>query len=85
MVFTVYVLKSLSTGKLYTGQTEDIQRRINEHQTETGPVRYTKGRGPWELVYTEDFSDRSQAMAREKYLKTGAGRDFIKRQLFLKG
>ena len=84
MVYTVYVLRSLSTGKLYTGQTEDLQRRINEHQTGTGPVKYTKGRGPWELVYTEEFLDRAQAMAREKYLKTGAGRDFIKRLLYKK-
>jgi len=81
MVYTVYVLRSLSTGKLYTGQTENLQRRIKEHQTGTGPVKYTKGRGPWELVYTEEFPDRGQAMAREKYLKTGAGRDFIKDQL----
>ncbi|HPS26031.1 MAG TPA: GIY-YIG nuclease family protein [Bacteroidales bacterium] len=78
MAYTVYVLKSLSTGRLYTGQTEDIQRRINEHLTGTGPVRYTKGCCPWKLVYTEDYPDRAQAMAREKYLKTGSGRDFLK-------
>ncbi|HOH84052.1 MAG TPA: GIY-YIG nuclease family protein [Bacteroidales bacterium] len=85
MKYTVYVLKSLSTGKLYTGQTEDIKRRLNEHQTGTGPVRYTKGRGPWELVYTEEYDERSQAMKREKYLKTGAGRDFLHRIIQSKG
>ncbi len=78
MVYTVYVLKSLSTGKLYTGQTDDIKRRLYEHQTGTGPVRYTKGRGPWILVYSEEYPERSQAMKREKYLKTGVGRDFLR-------
>ena len=81
MAFTVYVLKSLSTGRWYTGQTEDLGRRLLEHNTGTGPGRYTLNRGPWVLIYHEEFPDRSGAMKREKYLKTGAGRDFIKRVL----
>ncbi len=81
MNYTVYVMRSLSTGKLYTGQTENIERRLKEHQTQSGPVCYTKGRGPWEMVYSEEYPERAQAMAREKYLKIGAGRDFLKRQL----
>jgi putative endonuclease len=81
MPYTVYVLRSQSTGKLYTGQTEDITRRLNEHQTGTGPVRYTKGHGPWELIYSEEYENRSEAMKREKYLKTGVGRDFLRNKL----
>jgi putative endonuclease len=77
-MYTVYVIKSHKDGRLYTGQTENLSRRLNEHNTGIGPVRYTKGKGPWELVYKEDFISRSTAMAREKYLKSGAGRDFLK-------
>jgi putative endonuclease len=75
-MFTVYVLRSKSTGKLYTGQTEDIGRRIQEHQQ--GIARYTRMRGPWELVHTEEYSTRSEAMIREKFLKSGHGREWLK-------
>jgi len=75
-----YVLRSLMDGRLYTGQTEDLERRLHEHNTGTDPVRYTKNRGPWQLVYSETFENRREAMAREKYLKTGAGRDFLKKK-----
>ena len=77
-MFYVYVLRSLSNEKLYTGQTENLERRIQEHNSGIGLVHYTKGKGPWNLVFQEKFPTRSEAMAREKYLKTGAGRDFLK-------
>jgi len=75
----VYVLRSQSSGKLYTGQTEKIERRIEEHQQ--GIARYTKGRGPWDLIYFEEYSTRADAMKREKYLKSGMGRAWLKSKL----
>jgi len=78
-MFTVYVLVSQSCGKLYIGQTEDLSRRLTEHQTDM--ARYTRGRGPWELVLTEHYPSRAQAMHREKSLKSGQGRQFIKGSL----
>ena len=65
---------------MYFGQTGDIEKRLADHnQGNTGFT--TKAGGPWKLVYKEGWETRSEAMKREKYLKTGAGRDFIKAQL----
>ena len=78
-MFFVYVLRSLSTGKSYIGQTSNLKRRLQEHQE--GIVRYTRGKGPWSLVYTEEYPTRSQAMKREKSLKSGKGREYLKEHL----
>jgi len=80
-MFYVYIIKSVKDNRWYTGQTKDLQHRLFEHNSGKGLVRYTKRKGPWELIYNEEYSTRSEAMLREKYLKTGAGRDFIKRQI----
>ena len=76
-MFTTYVIRSLSTQRLYTGSTSDIERRMRQHNSDLSIS--TKNRGPWELVHREDFPTRSEAVARERYLKTGAGRDELKR------
>jgi len=75
-VFFVYVIKSSVDGRLYKGLTSDLQKRINEHNR--GKTKTTKAFKPWELVYYEEFSTRDEARQREKYLKTGAGRRFLK-------
>ena len=81
-MFFVYVLRSQSSQRFYTGQTERPEERIQEHQD--GMSRSTKGGGPWELVHQERFATRAEAMKREKELKTGKGRDELKRILELK-
>jgi len=78
-MFTVYVLQSLTTGKLYTGQTDNFQRRLDEHNL--GFSTYTKGRGPWKCIYSEIYSTRSEAMGREKFLKSGQGREWLYKTL----
>ena len=75
-MYIVYVLHSISTGKYYTGQTNNLNRRLLEH--ESGLSRYSQGRGPWKLILTEEYGTRAEAMQREKFLKSGRGRDFIK-------
>ena len=75
-MFIVYILRSQSTGTLYTGQTSDLERRLREHQA--GDARYTLGRGPWILIHKETYPTRSEAMKREKYLKSGKGRKYLK-------
>ena len=72
-MYYVYILQSLQDKRMYTGHTENIQRRVIEHKEEKGPGIYTKNRGPWELVYKEEYPTRREAIQREKYLKTGAG------------
>lgn len=79
MAFYVYVLKSKKDGRLYKGQTSDIEKRLKLHNS--GKVKSTKGFLPWELVYFEIFQTREEAVLREKYFKTGSGREFLKEKL----
>ena len=72
----VYVLRSVKSGRLYTGCTSDLRKRLLEHQTAKSP--YTKSRGPYELIYYEACMNEKDAFAREKYLKTGMGKRFLK-------
>ncbi len=74
-MYYVYVLKSDSTHKRYIGQTQNINKRISDHNNDES--RYAKGRCPWKLVYSERYGTRTEAILREKYLKTGVGREFL--------
>ena len=74
----VYILKSLKYPKTYTGSTTDVERRLREHNTGTN-CTYTKRYRPWELVYKEKCDSLENARVREKYLKSAAGRRFLKK------
>ncbi|MCB9218738.1 MAG: GIY-YIG nuclease family protein [Ignavibacteriales bacterium] len=74
-MFTVYVLKSLNDHKKYIGFTSDLSRRITEHNN--GLVKSTKHRKPLELVYYEEYKTKAEAMKREKFFKSGKGREFL--------
>jgi putative endonuclease len=82
-MFHVYVLQNRHQGTLYTGQTDDLERRVHEHNDPTHhPARYTaKVPGQWDLVHSEEFETRGAAMRREKWLKSGVGRDWIRKLL----
>jgi putative endonuclease len=71
-MFHTYILRSEVTGHLYIGSTSDLTRRIDEHNA--GLATATKNRGPWRLVHSEEYETRSLAVRRERYLKTGRGR-----------
>ncbi len=77
--FTAYVLRSLRSGELYKGSTADIDQRYRQHQG--GQVRSTQHGCPWELVHREEFATRVEAVRRERYLKTGKGREELRRLL----
>jgi putative endonuclease len=66
------VLISESTGRRYVGQTEDLDRRICEHNSKIhNPRKFTfRNSGPWRLLHKEEFATRAAAMAREKWLKS---------------
>ncbi len=55
-------------GSLYTGWTNDIEKRLDSHRKGTG-ARYTRGRGPLKLAYLEVLDTQSEAMRREAYIK----------------
>lgn len=78
-MYYVYILKSLKNGRLYTGSTEDIERRFSEHNN--GYSKATKSMRPFELMHQESYDSRSQAFRREMYLKTGKGREELKKIL----
>lgn len=78
-MYYVYVLWSSRNGRLYTGYTSDLRKRLTEHQT--GMSAYTRPRGPYELVYYEASLNRSDALMREKYLKTGTGKRYLKNRV----
>ena len=75
--FVVYVLRSLRDGKRYIGMTENIQRRLNEHNT--GKVCSTKSRVPFVLLHHEEFKTRREVHRREEYFKTAVGRKYLDR------
>mgnify|MGYP000902065522 CR=1 FL=1 len=75
----VYVIKSSQDGKLYTGCTEDLRKRFSDHND--GKVYSTKNRGPFILIYYEASLEKADAYAREKYLKTGMGKRYLKNRL----
>ncbi|KKM28226.1 hypothetical protein LCGC14_1566810 [marine sediment metagenome] len=77
-MWTVYVLRSHKNGWLYIGLTNDVARRLREHNR--GYNRSTRGKGPFELIRTEILPTRAQARAREKQLKSGSGREMLNRE-----
>ena len=78
-MYYVYILQSAHDKRRYIGQTDNLERRLTEHNTGRSP--YTKGRGPWELIYWEEFGTRREAIKREHFLKSGKGREFLKGKL----
>ena len=71
----IYVLKSKKDLKRYIGQTNKLERRLILHNG--GKVKATKNRRPFELIYFEKFEDRASAAKREKFLKSGKGRELL--------
>lgn len=76
-MFITYILQSEKNGKHYIGSTDDIIKRIIKHNK--GYSRYTKGKGPFKLVYKEEYPTRSQAKKREYYLKSLKNVKFIEK------
>lgn len=67
MSWFVYILRC-GDGTLYTGITDDVEKRLAAHRAGKG-AKYTRGRGPLELVYTEQQPDKSAALRREIAIK----------------
>ncbi len=78
-MFYVYVLQSLIDGRLYKGYTNNLDKRIRQHQL--GYVKSTKFYRPWKMVYYEVCLNYNDAIAREKFFKSGEGREYLKNKL----
>jgi len=75
----VYILQSKKDRKLYVGCTNDLRKRIKMHNS--GKISSTKLRKPLEPIYYEAYQNKKDAFQREMFLKTGWGRNYIKRSL----
>ena len=76
-MYWVYVLKSLKDERHYVGHTNDIKRRLEDHNR--GKSKSVKNRGPFEIIHTEICSDRFEAKRRERQIKSYKGGEAFKR------
>ena len=70
-MFYIYILKSSISKKHYIGPTNDLERRLFEHNS--GKVKSTKAYELWEMIYTESFNTRNEAFKRERQIKSYKG------------
>ncbi|MHA1939504.1 MAG: GIY-YIG nuclease family protein [Candidatus Thorarchaeota archaeon] len=71
-MYYVYILQSLKTARLYIGHTDNLTRRLAEHNSGRGG-KHTQQNGPWRLAYNECHPDRPSAVRRGMYLKSTRG------------
>ena len=70
-MYFVYILQSLDSNHFYIGASRDVRKRLREHNN--GSSKSTKPYRPWDIIYTEKFNSKEEAMKREYYLKTPKG------------
>lgn len=75
-MYNVYVIQSQIDKRIYVGLSSNLENRVKDHNF--GRVFSTKGYRPWVLVYYEKAGSRIEARKREKYLKSGCGKEFLK-------
>jgi len=76
-MFYLYVLRSERTGRRYVGSTQDVEQRLRQHNS--GQSLATKHGAPWGLIHHEQFLTRAEALQRERFYKTGKGRELLDR------
>ncbi len=79
MSYFVYVIKSEVDGRIYVGFSENVQKRLREHNS--GKTKSTKGYRLWKLIFTKECETRIQARELEKYYKSGIGKEILKRMV----
>ncbi len=78
-MFYVYILRSASDSGIYIEYSSNLRVRLRQHNA--GDRLATAHRSPWKLIYYEAYSEQADALGRERYLKSGAGRRFLQSQL----
>ena len=78
-IWYTYIMKSQKDNRWYTGCTIGLQKRFKDHND--GKVFSTKSRGPFKLIYFEACLNKDDAFPREKYLKSGMGKRYLKNRL----
>ena len=80
-MYTVYAIRSLTRNYIYVGMTSNIEERLHRHNS--GYERTTKPYRPFELIYKELVVSRAEAREREKYFKSGIGKDYLKKIILI--
>ncbi|MBI5222235.1 MAG: GIY-YIG nuclease family protein [Candidatus Magasanikbacteria bacterium] len=76
-MYSIYAIKSGKDGRIYVGMSKGIEKRVKEHNL--GQVFSTKGYRPWKLIYIEQVGTRNECRRKEKYYKSGCGKEFLKK------
>ena len=75
-MYYIYIMKSERNGKRYAGSTSKLPLdRVKDHNN--GSNQFTRQNGPWNLIYSESFITKDEALRREKFLKSGQGRKWL--------
>ena len=80
-MYIVYAIYNKTVNKFYIGQTMDIQERLQQHNDHIFKGYTARFEGEWKLIYTESVATRSEALKREKQLKSYQGREFVKTRI----
>lgn len=80
-MYSVYAIYNQSVGKIYIGQTQDLQERLRLHNEHLFKGYTSRFQGEWELIYSESVATRTEALQREKQLKSFRGREYIKQYI----
>jgi putative endonuclease len=80
-MYFAYVLKSIEHEYFYKGHCRNLEKRILQHNS--GMTESIRPYAPFQLVYSEEFATEKEAIEREKYFKTSAGRRYLKKKLTL--
>ena len=81
-MYYLYIIQSEKYGKLYTGISDDVCRRLAKHNS--GGVRSTRAYRPYRIAFTEKYNDKTEARKRELFLKSGQGRKWIRDNILIK-
>lgn len=76
MKYFVYAIRSEVDKRIYVGFSEDVQKRLKEHNS--GKTKSTKGYRPWNLIFMIECESRQEAREKEKYYKSGIGKETLK-------
>ena len=79
MYYVVYILEDQIDKTWYIGFTKNLKQRLKDHKSGHSP--YTSKKRNWKHIYAEMYLNKADALGREKFLKSGAGHRFIKKQL----
>ncbi len=80
-MYFIYLLENQSDKSWYIGFTSDLKRRVLEHNSKQGGRTTKIKQGKWKLIYAEAYIDKQDAIGREKFLKSGSGYRYLKKQL----